>query len=174
MILYPNCRSADRQRVSDLVSDEIHRAGSAPQHSPFLADGNNETRRAQGYKYVRCQLHHGPHIINPTVQYIDQTRFKHSFKQITMKYSVVFLSACLAATTLALPEPAANPIPLTSNVEGLALRDTSVEAAKDKSVVRKATKPADINNYTDTKGVSDVDDSDFASIINVPPGCNRH
>lgn len=76
-----------------------------------------------------------------------------------MKYSIVFLGAFLAATTLALPAPAAMPNPPTS-AESLTLRDTSVQSTNDKSVVRKATKPADVDTDTDadTEGVSPEDD----------------
>lgn len=72
-----------------------------------------------------------------------------------MKYSIVFLSAFLAATTLALPAPAAMPNPPTS-ADSLTLRDTSVQAADNKSEARKASKPADIDTDTDadTESVS--------------------
>lgn len=72
-----------------------------------------------------------------------------------MKYSIVFLGAFLAATTLALPAPAAMPNPPIS-ADSLALRDTSVQAANDEGEAGKATKPADIDTDTDadTEGVS--------------------
>lgn len=71
-----------------------------------------------------------------------------------MRYSIVFLAgSLLAATTLALPAPIAAPNAEAAST-GLNLRDSSVQASKDKSVVKKAANPAGPDTDSDTDDVS--------------------
>lgn len=78
-----------------------------------------------------------------------------------MKYSMVFLGAFLAATSLDLPAPAAAPNTQSSSADTLALRDTSVQGPEGKNIVRKAAKPTNLANKTDTDGVGDLNGSIF-------------
>lgn len=73
-----------------------------------------------------------------------------------MKYSTVLLGAFLVATTLALPAPAAHS---SSTADGLASRDTSVQVAKCKRIVKKAVIPTEFEADTDTDSIGDIDDS---------------
>jgi hypothetical protein len=66
-----------------------------------------------------------------------------------MRYSLVFLGAFMAATSLALPAPVPAPVADPSGGD-LALRETSVQGAKDKSVVKKSKKAVGSDD-TDTE-----------------------